>query len=334
MEQSLQPVALFRFTAMATVFTLHLQNAAPTEARICFEQVRDEVERVEQTFSRFRPSSELGRINRNAADHPVVTDPEVFQLLAVAFELARRTDGRFDPTIGPLTQLWRSFVAAAQVEPQAQTPPPTPLDWMEALQAVQQRVGFALVELDPEQRAVHFTRPGMELDLGALAKGYAVDRALELLISNQIEGVIDAGSSSIAATPGALLSLTTIALGHPLHKDRTVGHLSLNGRALATSGVREQSFLLAGERFSHLLDPTQPTSAQHTQAQPVLQTTVLAPSATVADALSTALFLLGPAQSASLLHRFPDCSALWWLQASGQIVCQACNWPGELPNQI
>jgi thiamine biosynthesis lipoprotein len=308
-----RPVFVRVHRAMATGFTVHIEGDEEDRALACFESVREEIDRVEQTFSRFRASAEIARINREAATAPVVTDPEVFNMLAAALEMSRRTDGVFDATIGPLTRAWGFSSRSPKF--------PTETE----LQAARALVGWRQVELDPEVRSVHFSQPGVELDLGAMAKGYAVDCALDVMAASEVEGLVDAGSSSMAATAGASAALRSIAIAHPLDGARVLGEVRLQGRALATSGVRQQSFVHDGLRFSHLLDPTRNEIAAHR----VLQTTLLAPSATVADALSTALFLLGPERGRRALERFDDCSALWILEDSNSLRGEFCNWPED-----
>lgn len=306
------PQSVLQFPAMATLFTLHLEEPDEARARDCAQAARAEVERVEQIFSRFRPGSELARINRLAAQAPVVTDPEVFQMLAVALEVSRRTGASFDPTIGPLSRAWRAAAASATLPA--------------ALQQASHAVGWQHVQLNPAERSVYFERPGMELDLGAMAKGYAVDRALDVLQTCAVEGLVDAGSSSMAATPGCSHELRAVFLGHPLRAEKTIGAVTLQGLALATSGVREQSFAHNGQRYSHLLDPARPDAPGS-----VLQCTVLCPSATVADALSTALFVLGPERGSQAAHGFDDCAALWMVEADGLLHVTGYDWPVELP---
>jgi len=177
--------------AMGTEFTLYLDSADEVRAQACFDAVFDEIDRLESTFSRFRASSEISRLNREAGDGPMVTDPEVFQLLAAALDVSRKTEGVFDITVGQLMRAW-GFSGRQPGIPDAQT-----------LAAAQECVGWTNIELDPEWRTVEFLRHGLEVDLGGIAKGYAVDCAMGVLRSAGVQGLIDAGSSSIAATDEA-----------------------------------------------------------------------------------------------------------------------------------
>jgi thiamine biosynthesis lipoprotein len=302
--------------AMATAFTVYIDVPDEVQAQSCFQCVFDEIDCVEQAFSRFRASSEISRINRYAAAGPMVTDPETFRLLAAAVDLSRRTEGVFDITVGRLTRAWGFSLRQPKV-PDVQT-----------LAAAEQCSGWTHLELDPEWRTVHFLRHGLELDLGAIAKGYAVDCALEVLRSFTVQGLIDAGSSSIAATDEAFARGWDVSIANPQDASAPLGEVQLGDRALGTSGVREQSFVQDGRIHSHLVDPTAHGLPAGIPLRQVLQATVLAPTSMLADALSTAVFILGPERGAAALEQFPGCSAFWVCSRGNQIECMAHQWPG------
>ena len=308
--------------AMGTEFAVYLDAADDAQAQACFDIVLDEIDRLELTFSRFHSSSELSRLNRHAAEGPVVTDPEVFQLLASALDVSEKTGGAFDITVGQLTRSW-GFAERQPRIPEARE-----------LAAAREQVGWRNVKLDAAWRTVLFARPGLQLDLGAIAKGYAVDRAIEMLRSVGVSALVDAGSSSMAATGEAFVSGWKVSIASPVDRALTICEVELGKRALSTSGVREQSFVHDGRTYSHLLDPrdTDPlnsaTGAQATARQ-VLQVTVLAPSSMLADALSTAMFVLGYEHGSAALAQFTDCSALWIYSGADGITCLGHRWPGD-----
>lgn len=305
--------------AMGTEFTVYID--APDQEQACFQAVFEEIDRVEQTFSRFRDSSELSRINRLAAAGPMVTDPESFHLLAAAQDLSRKTDGAFDITVGRLTRAW-GFSSG-----QPEIPDP------QVLSEAEESVGWANLELDPVWRTVQFLCPGLELDLGAIAKGYAVDCALDVLRSAGVHGLIDAGSSSIAATDQDFSRDWTVNVANPADSSVPLCDVPLSGLALSTSGVREQHFERDGRTYSHLIDPTAHGLETAAPLRQALQVTVLAPTSMLADALSTAMFLLGHDRGGIALEQFPNCSALWVYSDPAGIKCQDHNWPvhGFLP---
>jgi thiamine biosynthesis lipoprotein len=302
--------------AMGTGFTLYVDCADESQAQSCFQSVFEEIDRVETTFSRFRPASEISRINREAADGPMVTDPEVFQLLATAMEVSRKSCGVFDITVGRLTQAWgfhagRPAIADAAVLAEAEA-----------------AVGWELVALDPAWRTVEFLRPGVEIDAGGIAKGHAVDCALEVLRTAGIHGLLDAGSSSIAASDDMFGNKWTVGIASPEDRTRELCRVRIGRRALSTSGTREQSFTHAGRVYSHLIDPTAHGQNRNNELE-VLQATVLAPTSMLADALSTAMFLLGPERGGKALKEFPECAVLWVCRGSEGIRWLAEQWPND-----
>src|SRR5690242_8188255 len=150
--------------AMGTVFAIHLYADTEQEALSFFEVAFEEVERLEETLSKFRPSSEICRINRLAATQPVTTDPEVFSLIERSCAYSEQSAGAFDITVGPLMRTWGFFRAEGHC-PHG-----------DELNAARERTGFDKIVFDRGSRTIGFALPGMELDLGAIGKGYAVDR--------------------------------------------------------------------------------------------------------------------------------------------------------------
>jgi thiamine biosynthesis lipoprotein len=306
--------------AMGTEFVVYLDAEDGVQARACFDAVFDEIDRLEITFSRFQRSSELSRLNRHAGEGPVVTDPEVFELVATALDLSEKTGGAFDLTVGRLTRAWGFAGGQPRIPEQSE------------LAAAKELVGWGNVILDAEWRTVQFARPGVELDLGAIAKGYAVDRAIDMLRSLGVSALIDAGSSSVAAVGEAFSRGWKVGIANPLDRGLTICEVELGQRALSTSGVREKSFVHDGRVYSHLLDPRTSDAGEAmpgTGAGQVLQVTVLAPSSMLADALSTAMFVLGHEHGSAALAQFADCSALWIHSEADGIRCFGHGWPGD-----
>src|SRR5437867_3228765 len=129
----------------------------------------DEVDRIDRLMSHYKPDSALSRLNRDAAGAPVTVDPELFGLIAESLRYSRESDGAFDITVGPLMKAWGFFRGGGRVPRN------------DELADLRDRVGYAHVVLDASQRTIRFDRPGVELDLGGIAKGYAVDRVVGLL---------------------------------------------------------------------------------------------------------------------------------------------------------
>ena len=302
--------------AMACEFEICLPAAIAGEAAAVAMECLDLVQSLESQLSFFRNDSEISEINRHAADGPVEVEPRLFELLQLAMHFWKETNGAYDITAGPLWEVWGFARRAAAI--------PTPEQLSEALS----RVGGQFVELDAANRTVRFLRRGMQLNLGSIGKGYAVDRCAELM---QASGVVDflvhGGYSSVAARGVAqrplekdacqAKSLTyddgtawSIGVKDPLRDDRRLGQLELHDRALGTSGTQFQSFRHQGRRYGHILDPRSGWPADG-----VLAATVLAPTAARADALSTAFYVLGPQAALDYCGKCPDISALLFTPA-------------------
>jgi thiamine biosynthesis lipoprotein len=238
----------------------------------------DEVERVERMLTVFSEASEVARVNREAAQRPVPVSEGLFALLERCRELHAATGGAFDPTATPLSRCW------GFLERRPALPAPA------AIAAALTAVGFEKLELDGEARSVRYRRPGLSLNFGSIGKGYALDRAAELLRQRGVgRALLSGGHSSV-------LALGAEPFPVDLRSPRLPGvlaRLRLGGAALGTSGAGEQFFEAEGRRYGHLIDPRTGWPAQG-----VLSASVATASAADADALSTA-FLVGGAELAA-----------------------------------
>ena len=300
--------------AMGTTFTIYLYAANEERASACFEAAFDEIERLEEALSNYRDSSELSRINRLAAREAVTTDPEVFQLLRRSLDFSRRSDGAFDITVGPLMRAWGFFRGQGRYPA------------FDELARARASVGWQHVVLDRTARTVRFRVPGLEFDLGGIGKGYAVDRVVALLRELGVRSaLVDAGSSTIyaiGAPPGK--PGWKVRVPQPGDRSQGVSAVVLRDTSLSTSGSYEKFFRLNGRIYCHIMNPRTGEPVQG-----MLQTTVIAPEATDSDALSTAVFVMGPMAGRRLLERVPSASAFWVLgdpQASRTV---AWRWPGH-----
>lgn len=282
--------------AMGTTFTVYLYSNDPMQASACLDAAFEEIERVEEALSNYRPTSELSRINRDAAKEDVTTDPEVFHFLEVSLDFGRRSDGAFDITVGPLMRAWGFFRGQGHY--------PTPTELGEA----RNEIGWQHVKLDPSSRTVHFDIPGIELDPGGIGKGYAVDQVVALLRAAGIKSaLVDAGSSSIYAL-GAPPEKEgwPVQIPWPGDRSRSISSVVLRDTSLSTSGSYEKFFTLQGRTYCHIMDPRTGEPVQD-----MLQTTVITPKATDSDAISTAMFVMGYAKGVKLLEEFPETSGIW-----------------------
>jgi thiamine biosynthesis lipoprotein len=301
---------------MGTVFTVYLYAESPASAAPYFEAAFEEIDRLDATLSNYKETSELSRINRLAAKSPVTTDPEVFSLLQRAVNYSLNSDGAFDISVGPLMRAWGFFRGEGRYPDKG------------ALQRARSEIGSKNIVLDPIRRTVSFTIPGIELDLGGVGKGYAVERVAELLRHEGVKAaLIDAGSSTIyglGSPPDA--EGWTVRVPRPGQKGEAISSVVLRDMALSTSGSYEKFFRLNGKTYCHIMDPRTGTPVQS-----ILQTTVVTPSATDSDALSTAIFVLGVEHGKKLLDSFAKTKALWVTGDSPDVIeTAAWHWPGQM----
>ena len=318
--------------AMACEFTVYTRldswdgperNRATNAAMVAL----DAIEREEARLSVYKPFSEINVVNRFAAKRPMVVDDALFALLSRAMTLSEQTGGAFDITTGPLTRAWGFYRREGRF----------PSD--DELAAALANVGWRNVRLDPKTPSITFDRAGVEINLGAIGKGYALDVALAgLTAAGSTNVLFQGGRSSLVArgdqTPpvpsrrntaatGSELAKTgtasavgeqtsaeqrlgwVIAVMHPLRPDRPLGEIRLIDEAAGTSGGGFQSFFHQGKRYSHIIDPRTGRPAEE-----VISVTAIAPDAATADALSTAFYVLGPVATEAFLVDRPDLGAL------------------------
>ncbi|MHB9006908.1 MAG: FAD:protein FMN transferase [Limisphaerales bacterium] len=269
---------------------------ATNAARAAFGRIAE----LNTILSDYEEDSELTRLSRTAGSGQwVPVSEDLWRVLTRGQEFARKSDGAFDMTIGPLVQQWRRAPPHQQQTPPPQrAPPPPPLGWR-------------FLELDAKTRAVKLAVPRMRLDLGGIAKGYALQEALETLVLHGIQRALVSGSGDLVAgeaPPGKPGWRVEIA---PLDAPNAppARYVSLRRMALATSGDLFQHVEIDGIRYSHIVDPG--TGVGLTDHSLV---TVIAPDGMTADAMSTAVSVLGPARGMKLVEAER--------QAAAQIVRQ------------
>jgi FAD:protein FMN transferase len=284
--------------SMACVYTIVAYGPDPAALAAATERALDEVDRIDRLMSHYRPESPLSRLNREAASGPVAVGPELFAFLAECLRYSRETEGAFDVTVGALMKTWGFFGGEGRLPSDGE------------IAAALDRVGYRHLRLEPERHTVGFDRVGVELDLGGIAKGYAVDRAVGVLEEAGITAaLISAGGSTLyalGAPPGG--KGWKIALQDPLRPARIVRRVLLRDRALSVAGSRGKFFEAGGASYSHIMDPRTGRPAKG-----VLGVAVVTDTGTRGDALDDALFVLGPARSGAYLERLPPTEAFFFL---------------------
>ncbi|MCA9561278.1 MAG: FAD:protein FMN transferase, partial [Myxococcales bacterium] len=258
-----------------------------------------EVARVEAVMSEWRPSSEVSRLNA-AGGAPVTVSAELFELLQRARDLGDRSGGAFDVTWAALRGVW-DFDAGRVPAP-------------DAVAAAQARIDYRRLTLDPAARTA--TLPaGMAVGLGGIAKGYGIDRAAAVLRARGFTAfLVDGGGDLYVAGEKAPGQPWTVGVQHPRRRDELMVALPVRDAAVVTSGDYERYFEAGGRRYHHIIDPRTGMPAERSVA-----VTVRAADATFADALATALFVMGPEAGIALAEALPGVDAAV-LAADGRVV--------------
>ena len=284
------PTLMLRSTAMACDFDVMVNPDGPVGQLDAASAALDLVHDLEQQLSVYRDDSELSRLNQSAFETPVAVESQLFKLLDRSKQLSELTGGAFEPAAGALIRLWRDCRLAARIPTEE-----------EVTQAID-RCGVSNVEFDISSETIRFVREGLEFNLGAIGKGYAVDRAGEILVERGVESwLVHGGRSSIRAQGihGGHAGWP-VGLKNPLLPEKTFATLVLKNAALATSGTAVQWFRYEGRRYGHILDPRSGWPIES-----LLSVSVIAPDSAMADALSTAFFVLGVEKSLACCDNLP-----------------------------
>lgn len=260
----------------------------------------DEVERLESILSVYRETSEVCRANRAAAEAAVPLGPELFDLLRLSARLGRQTRGAFDVTIGALIRCWGFVDGNGR------------LPGEDEIAAARSASGWGRLEFDQERRTVRFCRRGMELNFGSIGKGYALARAGGMLRRAGLRRfLMHAGQSSILAVGDSASGPGwTVALRDPAGARARWGSALLVDRSLSTSGSGTRFFLAGGKRLGHLIDPRTGRPAVRN-----LACSVAARDPAVAEAFSTAFFVMSENEIDECCARFTDLATMALFQA-------------------
>ena len=296
---------------MGTILRITALAADEATGRGALEAGRVAVFRVDSLMSTYKPDSEISVLNAAAGTGAwTALSPWTEEVLAASLRWARRSGGAFDPTVGPLMRAW-GFRGGPKR-------PPDPA----ALATARAHVGWQAVTLDTAGHRARLERPAMALDFGGVAKGYALDRALdEMRRAWALSGMADLGGNVAVYGPAPSGDGWRLGIRHPRRTAETMGRVTLERGSVATSGDYEQMFEVEGVRYGHIMDPR--TGAP---ARGIVAVTVAAPDGLLADVLSTTLFVMGPEAGGRLLeHAFPDggVTALWVLDAGSRPVDRA-----------
>lgn len=287
------------------------QRTANKSIEAAFEQLRN----IETLMSYHKDDSELANVNRNAFKAPVKVSSQTFEVLQKSIEFSSLSDGAFDITVGPLVDLWRQAGETNSV--------PTDAKLAEA----RAKVGYEKLILDANEKTVQFALEGMNLDLGGIAKGYGIDKAVEAMQScGATGGMVDVGGNIRCfgrpkekphwliglQNPNEIenrnLSAVRVAeskIENSIDAGKPLLILKLNDASVATSGHYQRFALIQGKKYSHIIDPGSGSGSNK-----LASVTIIAKDATTADALSTAVIVLGDEKGLALIKKLPETEAI------------------------
>ncbi len=279
-------------TVMDTYLSVTLYDAqlSIADGNAIIDSVFAEVSRVEQLMTDYADTSEVGKINVYAGRDSVAVSPELIYVLKEAHEFAEQSRGAFDVTIGPIVRAWDFLAPVHEIPTRGR------------LRFLRRFVNFRNVVIDSPK--VYLRQRGMRLDLGGIAKGYAVDRSVEILKRRGVKhAIVDLGGNLGVWWEGthALDSaVAEILIRHPRKEGKFFGSFSAGTSGISTSGDYQRYFIKDGVRYHHIINP-----ATGTPANDVVSVTIIAQDATTADALSTLVFVLGREEGMAFIKNSP-----------------------------
>ena len=290
---------------MGTLCTAVAAGPDSAVASRAIEAAFAEIDRLENVLSSWRGRSELAQLNARAADSTVACSADFGAVLDSALAIARDTGGAFDPTVEPLDRAW-DLRGAGRVPDAAE------------LNGARACVGWAHVRRDAA--GVRFERAGAGLDFGGIGKGYALDRALDVMRAHGIRSAVFNFGGELAGYRDS--GAWTAPIADPARRDRAVVRLQVAAGAVSTSGQGERFFEAGGRRYGHIIDPVsgRPLDTRAT-------VTAIAASGTRADGLSTALLVMGRERAQAYVRAHPDIGAVWLEPAARGVSAWRWNVP-------
>lgn len=288
----------FRHSAMYTTFEFIVYGREGERDPFALEQLAEQafesIDSLERRISIWQETSEVSYVNAHAAERPVAVDREIIDLILVCKQLNADTSGAFDPTVGPLLDLWGLYKEQGHM--------PSPEELRDAVSLV----GLKLVEVDPESLTVRFTRPGVKLDFGGIGKGFALDRAATLLRKYGItSALLVAGGSTlvaIGAPPGECG--WRVEIRDPQDLTRSLREVLIADESLSTSGCYEPQIYLEGKSLCHIVDPRTGVPVKG-----MLSASAVGPTGVITDGLSTAFMVMGAVGIREFVETHPEVKA-------------------------
>ncbi|MAQ74796.1 MAG: thiamine biosynthesis protein ApbE [Aquimarina sp.] len=274
---------------MGSRFDITVVAEDSLKARNYIDLAADEITRIEKLISSWDPNSQTSEVNRNAGIKEVVVDSELYELIERALGISRLTDGAFDISYASMDKIWKFDGSMKEM--------PSDVD----IRASVSKVGYKNVVLDPDKRTVYLKIKGMKIGFGAIGKGYAADKAKDLLIQRGVEaGIINASGDMNTWGKQPDGSEWKVAITNPMDKSKAYALLPIKEGAVVTSGNYEKYVVFNDKKYTHIIDPRTGYPSFG-----IVSATVFAPKAELADALATSIFVMGKEVGLNRINQLP-----------------------------
>lgn len=281
-------------TVMGTNLEVTFAGIDKKEADKAFEVIVAEFKRIERELSEWRGDTYVIRINKNAGKAPVTVPAELFKIISAAQTVSTVSGGAFDITWASMWGLWDFSPGKVHKVPDAMK-----------VSVRLKNVDYRAVRLDEKKHTVFLTRPGMVMGLGGIAKGYAVDSSISLMDAMGIKNIIIKAGGDMRVQGQVGTKLWSVGIRHPRDKERLLASLPLKDISISTSGDYEHFFIKDGVLYHHIIDPRTGFPARLSRS-----VTILGPDTMTTDALSTAVFVMGPDKGMALVEKLKGVEAI------------------------
>jgi thiamine biosynthesis lipoprotein len=276
---------------MGTRCAVELWSDDQAKGEAAITSVFDDMKRIDRLMSTWKEDTEISKVNREGATHPVKISLELFKLLQTSVKYSELTHGAFDITYASVGYLY-DFKKGVHPD-------------QKAIDAALPGINWRHMVLDPKKTTVFFTRPGMRIDLGGIAKGYSVDRGIEILQKQGIKRAMVNAGGDTRIIGDRFGKPWVVGVRDPDHEGKVFLRLPLTDTAFSTSGDYERYFDENGKRFHHIIDPKTGDSARKCRS-----VTIIGGNATRTDALTKSVFVMGPEEGIAFIDTLPDVDAV------------------------
>lgn len=278
-----------------------IADASPEQINKAFDEIR----RIDSLMSGYSPESEISELNREGK---IKASVDLREVILKAIHFSQVTEGAFDITVGPLVRLWQKAGREKKLPTAAE------------LEKVLSLVGYRNIVIDKD--TIFLQKKNMRLDLGGIAKGYAVDKAIQVLQKNGVKNALVNAGGDMYCLGNGPHGDWRVGVQHPRKMREIIQVIEVKNRAVATSGDYRRYYMIEGERYSHIVNPKTGQTVQNTP----MSVTIVAPDATSADALATGVFVLGPEEGMELINSLAQIEGM--IISGDMQIRESTGWDG------